>query len=161
MREEKNNYFGVQVQILYGYVFLEGAKKWSLPKCVSCYILFVILYVWKMIFSVYGAVWSSTEFQNYENDLKTIRFKTKRKSFQQLLILVNGTNPCVCVCVSDLCLSSYLCMYSCWSVTCIFYRTHDVNSSILIGRLIIPTANQNGIRALHQILSVSVIYWRY
>lgn len=59
------NYFGVDVQILYGYVFLEREEKKGQKKChcqsvsaVTFNFLFVILYVWKMIFSIYGAVWN-------------------------------------------------------------------------------------------------------
>lgn len=58
----------------------------SLPKSVSCYILFclfVFLYVWKMIFSIYGAVWNG-KYRIFQS----IHFNMKRESFQQLLVSV-------------------------------------------------------------------------
>lgn len=82
------------------------------------FVLFVFLYVWKMIFSIYGAVWNGNgKYWIFQ----MIHFNMKRKEFSATTNFCSVTRTwtvslCVCCVESGLCLSSYLCMYLCWFV---------------------------------------------
>lgn len=144
------------------YTFLEGEilKKKGQKYKSHCQRVSAVTFCWccfvfvctsgEMAFSICGAVWNGIV-PNYF-------------LFQQLLISVwsleHGLCRYACAVESVFCLSSYLCVYPCWFVKWKLYeKKHEMDSSVLIGRLLIPTANQN---ASHfaQCIFVSVIRWR-
>lgn len=111
-----------------------GKKKCHCQRVSAVTFCFVFLYVWKMSFSIYGAVW----------DFPIISFQYEKRTATNFRSVTRTWTVSLCVCSveSGLCLSSYLCMYRCWFITWKFYNI-EVDLSILIGRLIIPSTNQS------------------
>lgn len=93
-------------------------------------------------------LWSSLEREVPDFPIDSFQYEKREYSTAINFRSVTRTwtvSLCVCRVESGLCLSSYLCMYLCWLVTWKFNNI-EVDLSILIGRLIIPTTNQSGAR---------------
>ncbi len=95
-----------------------GAKKLSLPKSVSCYILFC-LFVFVCMENYFQYLWSSLEWEVPNFPINSFQYEKREFSTTTNFRSVTRTwtvSLCVCRVESGLCLSSYLCMYLCWFV---------------------------------------------